>query len=1246
MTFARGFRVVGAAVGLSIVASGLIVACAGPLGRTPRADDRATVDTPSVRTSVSAPHVDCSSFAKNGSLTLGPVARPEFIDRFLTHSVVTPDADGRLPVTFCFAPDTPEEVMEAYNELMLTDPTGQRYFLGGRWSGAQGTPRHLTWSFVPDGLIVDGSPSDLFARMDALFAGQGGRAVWIAQFEASFARWAELIGTTYTRLTNGVNDWDDGATWGLGGNGTTRGDVRIGMINIDGPSGILAYNYFPSNGDMVIDRSEGWGAPANNFRFLRNVIMHEHGHGLGMFHVCSNNSGQLMEPFLSTAFDGPQDDDIRGGQRHYGDPFESNSSVGTATNLGTVEPETPVSLGAVPAPNVNFATLLSIDADNKQDFFRFTITGPRAVTTTITPVGRVYDSSPQVGGSCTCCNNIDSQRMADLAVQIIDSNGVTVLATADSQPIGEPETIDGAFVMSAGNYYLRVYETNTPTEAQFYRLQLSVENIDCNNNGIPDPQDILDGTSEDCNDNLIPDECEVDCNENDIPDECDITDGTSEDCSGNGIPDECEPDCNNNGIADSCDIFDGTSEDCNGDGIPDECQLIDNDCNNNGIPDDCETDCNANGIPDDCDIVSGTSQDCNNNEIPDECDVSEGTSTDCNHNFVPDECEADCNNNGIADECEIIPVFEAQSPELSPLDLLNPKSHLVSPAPESTGDVKLNFLARADLGGASEFVRIRINGVEVGAVYFTGSANECDQFSMDTLIISAATYNGVLGGTEEALVAMVPSTDVSACAGSFIRFVMSYPLPTRDCDGNSVLDECELSPFTDCNDNGVIDVCEIASGVALDCNENDIPDECDIASETSQDCNDNGIPDECETDCNGNNIPDDCDLTSGTSQDCNNNGVPDECDIASETSLDCNENNIPDECDIAAGTSRDCNYNGIPDECEIASGAVDDLDKNGIPDECEIPELVVFVVSPEAEPGTGRTVAEAKAWGQAPIIPIPDCEQPLTATVQVWLQINPVGPNYDAFGYTTLTNGGFDLVGSNNSVKGDSFQLFRTFNTPAAQRRWDSVLGSNNGGVGGSGYVWQNTTFSKGFSSGVSSLSSTPPIGYDEAPDAWLLGTMQLSITDPTTIAAGPGGFFDVYFELNNSTWLTGPNAPVGHLAWGFDDQDETFVAHPGLNPRRKSTHPELRLRVCGNDCNNNGVDDAIDIAEGTSRDCNNNGIPDECEESMLLDVPSFVALLLGEDDDPVRICQADINGDGFVNGDDIQLYIDDLNGS
>jgi hypothetical protein len=116
---------------------------------------------------------------------------------------------------------------------------------------------------------------------------------------------------------------------------------------------------------------------------------------------------------------------------------------------------------------------------------------------------------------------------------------------------------------------------------------------------------------EDCNDNGIPDSCDIDlglaqdCNDNGIPDSCDIANGLDTDCDGNGVPDGCElVDCNNNGIHDACDLLNGTSEDCNNNGIPDECDIInDPDCNGNGIIDACElidNDCDGNGQPDDC----------------------------------------------------------------------------------------------------------------------------------------------------------------------------------------------------------------------------------------------------------------------------------------------------------------------------------------------------------------------------------------------------------------------------------------------------------------------------------------------------------------------------------------------------------------------------------------------------------------------------------------------------------------------
>ncbi len=56
-------------------------------------------------------------------------------------------------------------------------------------------------------------------------------------------------------------------------------------------------------------------------------------------------------------------------------------------------------------------------------------------------------------------------------------------------------------------------------------------------------------------------------------------------------------------------------------------------------------------------------------------------------------------------------------------------------------------------------------------------------------------------------------------------------------------------------------------------------------------------------------------------------------------------------------------------------------------------------------------------------------------------------------------------------------------------------------------------------------------------------------------------------------------------------------------------------------DCNNNGVDDAIDIANGTSTDINGDGIPDECPGQA------------------TRLC-ADVNNDGLVTPADFSAWI------
>lgn len=76
---------------------------------------------------------------------------------------------------------------------------------------------------------------------------------------------------------------------------------------------------------------------------------------------------------------------------------------------------------------------------------------------------------------------------------------------------------------------------------------------DCNGNLLPDKWEIDQGMVADANGNYIPDSCDPDCDNNGIPDFTDIKNGTLEDWDRNNIPDICQ-DCNENSVSDWLDL--------------------------------------------------------------------------------------------------------------------------------------------------------------------------------------------------------------------------------------------------------------------------------------------------------------------------------------------------------------------------------------------------------------------------------------------------------------------------------------------------------------------------------------------------------------------------------------------------------------------------------------------------------------------------------------------------------------------
>jgi serralysin len=355
---------------------------------------------------------------------------------------------------------------------------------------ANGQPATLTWGFVPDGTtILNGltslGGSDLIAGLNSDFSGDPLETdytlqPWFGYFEDSFGRWSDLSGLTYEYEPN-----DTGQSLStISGVKNVRADIRIGGAAIDGSSGTLAFNYFPDNGDMALD-TDDMGFFANPVREnvqIRNTIMHEAGHGLGINHVNSDTDTLLMQPFISIQIDGPQLDEVRAAHFYYGDVNEKsngglgNSSAALATPLGTIPDGTTASIGtdaditnqSIGADDTDF---VSLSNDNDTDFFSFLVTEASTVDLLLKPLGGQFTQASQ-GATPT---PFDASARADLTLNLWDDDGLTLITSANLLPAGGIESILGVALPTAGTYYASI--TTTTDTVQLYRLDISADSI-------------------------------------------------------------------------------------------------------------------------------------------------------------------------------------------------------------------------------------------------------------------------------------------------------------------------------------------------------------------------------------------------------------------------------------------------------------------------------------------------------------------------------------------------------------------------------------------------------------------------------------------------------------------------------------------------------------------------------------------------------------------------------------------------
>jgi hypothetical protein len=295
---------------------------------------------------------------------------------------------------------------------------------GGHWT----YPARVTYSFMPDGTSVGGTPSSLFQTMGAVAP----TATWQLQFQKAAAVWEAVAHINLVQVPD--SGLPDGFTGNQQGD-PNAGDIRIGAIPEQG--GQLAFAFLPppknggtDAGDIVFNSTVAWQIGTGYD--LETVAIHEIGHALGMDH------SQIQQAVMYACYNGVKQslnsDDVAGIQSIYGAPTDPTNNCNSSTAIditSLIDGNGQIALGG---------QYIASAAD--QDWYKVTV--PASTTGTMTV-------------------SVQSTNLSELSpkVTIYNSSVQGIAQAASPYTYGSTATVTILPVLPGQVYYIRAMAANT-----------------------------------------------------------------------------------------------------------------------------------------------------------------------------------------------------------------------------------------------------------------------------------------------------------------------------------------------------------------------------------------------------------------------------------------------------------------------------------------------------------------------------------------------------------------------------------------------------------------------------------------------------------------------------------------------------------------------------------------------------------------------------------------------------------------